>query len=80
MGAACGAEAFAMQSKFRFIARKSFIKWDCGERMQRAMLRNAGPVPGPYRLGDIVSYCREARKGETGIQLVLVLFLSSLQV
>ena len=57
-----------MQSKFRFIAGKSFIKWDCGERMQRAVLRNAGPVPGPYRLGDIVSYCREARKGETGIQ------------
>jgi hypothetical protein len=61
-------EAFAMQSRYRFIARKSFIKWDCGERMQRALLRNAGPVPGPYRLGDIVSYCREARKGETGIQ------------
>ena len=36
--------------------------------MQRALLRNAGPVPGPYRLGDIVSYCRDARSGETGVQ------------
>ena len=36
--------------------------------MQRATLRNAGPVPGPYRLGDIISYCREARVGESGIQ------------
>ena len=36
--------------------------------MQRAYLRNAVPVPGPYKVGDIVSYCRRPRLGETGIQ------------
>ena len=28
------------------------------------MLRNVGPVPGPYRLGHIFSYCRDPRVGE----------------
>jgi hypothetical protein len=60
--------AFADQAKYRFIARKSFIKWDCGQRMQRALLRNAAPVPGPYAVGDVVSYCRGPRAGESGLQ------------
>ena len=32
------------------------------------MLRNAKPIPGPYKVGDIVSYRRDARQGETGVQ------------
>ena len=63
-----GPTAFALQSKFREVARKKFVKWDCGQRVQRALLRNAAPVPGPYAVGDIVSYCRRPRVGETGIQ------------
>ena len=63
-----GPISFALQSECRLQARKAFVQWDCGKRVQRAMLRNAAPVPGPYKVGDIVSYCRKARKGETGIQ------------
>ena len=63
-----GPTEFALQSKYRLEAREAFIKWDCGARIQRGYLRNAAPVPGPYKVGDIVSYCRRARAGETGIQ------------
>ena len=31
-------------------------------------MRNAAPIPGPYAVGDIVSYCRRPRANETGIQ------------
>ena len=63
-----GSTEFALQAKARLEARQAFIKWDCGERVQRAYLRNAAPVPGPYKVGDIVSYSRRARAGESGIQ------------
>ena len=59
---------FAFQAKTRLEARQAFVKWDCGERVQRAYLRNAVAVPGPYKVGDIVSYCRRARTGESGVQ------------
>ena len=39
-----------------------------GERVRRAALRKAAPVVGSYEVGDIVSYCREARAGEHGLQ------------
>eukprot|EP00973_Karenia_brevis_P000174 22854-Karenia_brevis.AAC.1 len=54
-------KAFALQAKYREEARKEFIQWDCGQRVQRGILRNAAPVPGPYAIGDIVSYCRRPR-------------------
>ena len=41
---------------------------DCGERVRRAALGKAAPVAGSYQVGDIVSYCREARAGEHGLQ------------
>ena len=63
-----GATAFAIQSKYRQKAREAFIKWDCGERVQRAILRKAAPVRGAYNVGDIVSYCRDPRSGESGLQ------------
>ena len=64
-----GPTEFALQSKYRLEARQAFIQWDCGSRIQRGYLRNAVPVPGPYKVGDIVSYCRRARAGEAaGIQ------------
>ena len=63
-----GPTAFAIQSKYRQEAREAFVKWDCGSRAQRGILKNAVPVPGPYKVGDIVSYCRRARKEESGIQ------------
>ena len=36
--------------------------------MRRAVLRQAAPIVGPYKVGDIVSYCRRPRKEETGVQ------------
>ena len=63
-----GPTEFALQARYRLAAREAFIKWDCGERVQRAYLKNAAPIPGPYKAGDIVSYCRRARKDEVGIQ------------
>ena len=63
-----GPTEFALQSLYRQRAREAFIKRDCGDRVQRGILRNAVPVPGPYKVGDIVSYCRRARLGEVGIQ------------
>ena len=63
-----GPTTFAIQSKFRQEAREAFVKWDCGLRVQRGILKNAAPVPGPYKVGDIISYCRRARLHESGIQ------------
>ena len=54
-----------MQGKYRQASRESFIKWDCGTRVQKAYLRNAVPVPGPYKEGDIISYCRRNNIGNT---------------
>ena len=40
----------------------------CGERVRRAAMRKAALVVGSYQVGDTVSYCREARAGEHGLQ------------
>ena len=53
-------------------AREAFVRWDCGERVRRAALRKAAPVVGSYQVGDIVSYCGEARAGEHGLQWSVV--------
>ena len=63
-----GPTAFALQSHYRLAARKEFVEYDCGSRVQRGILRNATPVSGPYKVGDVVSYCRRARAQESGIQ------------
>ena len=59
--------SFALQAKYREEARQAFIKWDCGSRVRRGILSNATPVAGPYKVGDIVSYSRKPRAGESGI-------------
>ena len=51
-----GPTEFALQSAYRLEARKAFVHHDCSERVQRAVLRNAAPINGPYKVGDIVSY------------------------
>ena len=53
-----GPTAFALQSEYRQKARERFVEWDCSQRIQRGILRNAQPIGGPYEVGDIVSYCR----------------------
>ena len=59
-----GPTTFGVQSHYRAKAREAFVRWDCGDRVRRAALQKATPVVG----GDIVSYCREARAGEHGLQ------------
>ena len=49
-----GPTTFALQPEEGLEARKAFVKWDCGLRVQRGILRNAGPVSGPYKVGGIV--------------------------
>ena len=61
-----GPTAFGVQSHYRAKAREAFVRWDCGERVRRAV--RAAPVVGSYQVGDIVSHCREARAGEHGLQ------------
>ena len=63
-----GPTTFVVQSHYRAKAREAFVRWDCGERVRRAALRKAAPVVGSYQVGGIVSYCREARAGEHGLQ------------
>ena len=63
-----GPTIFGMQSRYRARAREAFVRWDSGERVRRAVLRKAAPVVGSHRVVDIVSYCREARAGEHGLQ------------
>ena len=63
-----GPTTLGVQSHYRAKALEAFARWDCGERVRRAGLRKAAPVAGSYQVGDIVSYCREARAGEHGLQ------------
>ena len=62
-----GPTTFGVQSCYRVGAREALVRWECGERVRRAALRKAAHVVGSYQVGDIVSYCREARAGEHGI-------------
>ena len=63
-----GPTAFALQGRYRQHAREASIRWDCSGKVQRALLRKAAHVPRPYNIGDIVSYFRKAREGDTGIR------------
>ena len=64
-----GPTTFGVQSQYPSKAREAFVRWDCGERVRRVVaLRKAALVVGSYQVGDIVSYCREARAGEHGLQ------------
>ena len=53
----------AEQSWYRSEARAAFVRWECGQRVRRAVLRKAALVTGPYQVGD-----REARTGEHRLQ------------
>ena len=63
-----GPATFGVLSRYRAKAREAFVRWDCGERVRRAALRKAAPVAGSYHVGDVVSYGREARAVEHGLQ------------
>ena len=59
---------FEEQARIRQAARDAFNHWDCSQKVQKALLRNAAPLAGKYSVGDIVSYCRKPRIGEVGTQ------------
>ena len=62
-----GPATFGVQTGYRATACETFVRWDCDER-GCAALRKAAPAVGSYQVGDIVSYRREARAGEHGLQ------------
>eukprot|EP00971_Amphidinium_carterae_P352490 6492618-Amphidinium_carterae.1 len=59
---------FALASRCRFEARKAFVHEDCGRKARTALLRNAGPVPMQYRVGDVVCYRKEQGSKEAGTE------------
>ena len=63
-----GPTTAGVQSRYRATAREAFVRWDCGEGVRCADLRKAALVVGSNQVGDVVSYLREARAGEHGLQ------------
>ena len=56
---------FALQHTARIEARKAFVQLDCSRRVQRALLRNAHPIPLDYSVGDLVCFRRDNQVGGT---------------
>ena len=50
---------FALQHQARAEAKKAFVHMDTSKRVQRALLRNAKPIPHEYTVGDIVTFRRD---------------------
>ncbi|CAE7237433.1 RE2 [Symbiodinium necroappetens] len=53
--------AFGKRLLLRQWAREAFVYIDGSQRLRRAMLRQAHPMRGPYRTGDLVSYFRKGK-------------------
>ena len=56
--------AFALQHQCRAEAKKAFVQLDTSKRVQKALLRSAKPIPGEYRVGDVVTF-RRTKAGKT---------------
>ena len=56
---------FALQHAARAEARKAFVHLDCSRRVQKALLRNAQPIPADYAVGDLVCFRRDNQIGGT---------------
>ena len=52
---------FALQHQARAEAKKAFVHMDTSKRVQRALLRNAKPIPHEYAVGDIVTFHRDGK-------------------
>ena len=50
--------------KAREEAKKAFMHLDTSKRVQRALLRNAKPLPYTYSIGDVVCFRRD-KTGKT---------------
>ena len=50
---------FALQNQARAEAKKAFVRMDTSKRVQRALWRNAKPIPYDYTVGDIVTFRRD---------------------
>ena len=55
---------FALIHKARTEAKKAFVHLDTSKRAQRALLRNAKPLPYTYSVGDVVCFRRD-KTGKT---------------
>ena len=54
-----GVTEFAKRADYRECAKKAFVHHDSSVRVQKAMLRKAAPLPGEYKVGDVVAFQRE---------------------
>ena len=50
---------FALQHQARAEAKKALVRMDTSKRVQRALLRNAKPIPYEYAVWDIVTFGRD---------------------
>ena len=55
---------FALIHQARNEAKKAFVHLDTSKRVQRALLRNAKPLPYTYAVGDVVCFRRD-KTGKT---------------
>ena len=48
--------AFQLQTKYRLACKKAFAEVDCSDRVARAAIRKAAPIPKEYAVGDLISF------------------------
>ena len=58
-------DQFADLGQARLEAKKAFIHFDTSQRVQRALLRGAKPIPQTYSVGDVVCFRRDNQPAKT---------------
>ena len=46
----------------------AFVHLDVGKRTARALLREATPLSGDYKVGDVVCFRKRPTEGDTGVK------------
>ena len=54
-----GVTEFAKRAGCRESAKKAFVHHDCSTKVQKAILRKVAPLPGEYRVRDVIAFQRE---------------------
>eukprot|EP00435_Cladocopium_sp_Y103_P000814 s912_g1.t1 len=54
-------ENFMMQLLIRQTAKEAFVHVDSCQKIRKAMLRKSVPLCGPYRVGNLINFCRRGK-------------------